>query len=580
MRLRSAVLVLLAALLSASLAAGSAAAQGLDAADAASLVETIAGSDEMAARTAFDTALSATTRAEDRDDILVARAAFEARLENHAEAARLWLEIAAQRAERLGPQSPERAAALEAAGDAFWRAGDTAAAIAAHSDAIRTDLMRGLALDAIPLHAALAERIEAIAQPRLRLRYRAEIEALTPFSASLGDATAPADARPAHSLVRIFYATDRARTDSERPSEIYGSERGELDYGWADVSIPLVHKPGALEAPTVWTFEAEDLTRHVVLKSVTPAVSADMFAQMQNHLEITGSNEAFVFVHGFNVTFADAARRTAQMAYDMNFEGLPILYSWPSQGSLFAYLADAAVVQLSARRLSGFLDQVVADTGATRIHLIAHSMGNRALVEALELFALRNADKPPAFDQVLFTAPDVDAGLFAEMAETIRPAVRRMTLYTSQKDWALMASRKLHGDAPRAGEGGPGTPIPAWVDSIDMSTLGEDMLAHSYFANDASALTDILTLFWRDSPPERRCGIGPGSPAATAAAWLYDPTHCDGSAMLSALAQLRSARVSSLSEALSLIESRFAPPELEPEKITELETAVSQILGD
>ena len=42
--------------------------------------------------------------------------------------------------------------------------------------------------------------------------------------------------------------------------------------------------------------------------------------------------EAFVFVHGYNNSFKAAAFRTAQIAYDLEFEGAAICYSWPSQG--------------------------------------------------------------------------------------------------------------------------------------------------------------------------------------------------------------------------------------------------------
>ena len=34
--------------------------------------------------------------------------------------------------------------------------------------------------------------------------------------------------------------------------------------------------------------------------------------------------QAFVFVHGYNVLFEDAVYRTAQLAYDLGFEGAPI----------------------------------------------------------------------------------------------------------------------------------------------------------------------------------------------------------------------------------------------------------------
>ncbi|MEM1317623.1 MAG: alpha/beta hydrolase, partial [Pseudomonadota bacterium] len=72
----------------------------------------------------------------------------------------------------------------------------------------------------------------------------------------------------------------------------------------------------------------------------------------------------------------------------------------------------------------------------------------------------------PPFDQVVFAAPDVDAGLFAAMAETARPLARRMTLYASNNDWALEVSRKLHGNAPRAGQGGDAMLVSSAIDSV------------------------------------------------------------------------------------------------------------------
>ncbi len=164
-------------------------------------------------------------------------------------------------------------------------------------------------------------------------------------------------------------------------------------------------------------------------------------------------------------------------------------------------------------------------------------MGNRALTDALELYALRHAGEPPAFEEVLFTAPDLDAGLFAAMARTIRPAARRLTLYASEVDWALAVSRRLHGDQPRAGQGGADMLISPDFDSVDMSAVGEDMLAHSYFANNPSALTDILSLFWRDTPPQQRCGMSRGE--GPDGFYVYEPERCDSNAMLAALVALR-----------------------------------------
>ena len=41
-----------------------------------------------------------------------------------------------------------------------------------------------------------------------------------------------------------------------------------------------------------------------------------------------------VFVHGFNVNFEDAVYRTAQITYDLQFDGAPFLFSWPTSGNI------------------------------------------------------------------------------------------------------------------------------------------------------------------------------------------------------------------------------------------------------
>jgi hypothetical protein len=204
-------------------------------------------------------------------------------------------------------------------------------------------------------------------------------------------------------------------------------------------------------------------------------------------------------------------------------------------------------------------------------------MGNRALTDALELYALRNSADPMAFDQVLFTAPDIDAGLFAEMMKTIRTVARRITLYASDRDWALVASRKLHGDAPRAGQGGQAIVHAEDVDAIDMSTVGDDMLAHSYYANNPSALTDILALFWRDAAPAERCGMVE-TQGDNGSYWSYDPSQCDGDALLSTLSILREEAATTREQARSVLDTAIAP--LAEAERTRLATAVDRLFGN
>ena len=89
-------------------------------------------------------------------------------------------------------------------------------------------------------------------------------------------------------------------------------------------------------------------------------------------------------MHGYNVTFADAARRTAQIAYDLGFDGAPVFYSWPSRAGFAAYEVDRENAEWSQVDLKNFLGQFAERSQADNIFLIAHSMGSRVLTGALE----------------------------------------------------------------------------------------------------------------------------------------------------------------------------------------------------
>ena len=379
--------------------------------------------------------------------------------------------------------------------------------------------------------------------------------------------------------VNVYYATDRAMTGKTRPARMFGSnlENG-LNYGIAEVTIPRTHVPGQFETPSVWKLEfTENPAKHVMLQSVSPVDKDAFFDAMTHDLNESGASDAFVFIHGYNVAFDKAAKRTAQLARDMNFRGLSVLYSWPSKGATIGYIPDTAVVRLSGRRLTNFLEDLVAKSGATTIHLIAHSMGNRAMTDALELMALRRAPiQAPVFDQVVFAAPDVDQGLFAEMVPTIRPLAKRLTLYASDKDRALEASRKLHGNRPRAGQGGDVALQHALIDTIDMSVLGNDMLAHSYVSNEQSAILDLSMLFWLNLSPENRCGLIGTLADTLRQVWKYQTSECSNSNLLPFVSTLRNQGAVSKAEIKETLRRSFA----DADQLRELEPLLLDLAAD
>jgi len=69
--------------------------------------------------------------------------------------------------------------------------------------------------------------------------------------------------------------------------------------------------------------------------------------KLRSALGSSETKSVLLFVHGFNTTFTDVALRTAQLAHDLSFRGLPLFFSWPSAGSTRSYFQDEEMAQLS-----------------------------------------------------------------------------------------------------------------------------------------------------------------------------------------------------------------------------------------
>ena len=324
-----------------------------------------------------------------------------------------------------------------------------------------------------------------------------------------------------HETVRVFYGTDRNLTGSTRPKEFFGAKRASLSLGFCDVSIPKNHQEGKLESPKIWKLEfRENPDKHVVLKSVEPASGPEFLTSLretiQNSIEVkqtpegevsSTGGEAFIFIHGYNNSFEDAARRTAQIAYDLKFKGAPLMYSWPSQakGSLWAYKEDARTAQWCEENVTLFIEAIANESGARKIHLIAHSMGNRVLSRALKNISQKLAtsgNPQPLFNEVILTAPDIDAQIFKDsIAPHIVQTANRFTIYSSSDDLALKASRIANSFwHERLGEGGSYlTVFPKYkqINVVDASDIDTNLFAlgHSYHADNVSVLGDVKQVF-------------------------------------------------------------------------------------
>jgi esterase/lipase superfamily enzyme len=329
-----------------------------------------------------------------------------------------------------------------------------------------------------------------------------------------------------YAQVEVFYGTDRIERRSRVPEEKFGQERSNwsnLHLGVCRVSVPRDHRMGQIERPSIWRFEFRpDPKKHMVLLDVRPLSQPDFYLRLKGNLGKSRERELLVFIHGYNVSFANAVLRTAQLAYDLGLDGAPVLYSWPSQAVHSKYLVDETNVEWTAPHLEKFLRELAARSSARSIHLIAHSMGNRALTRALQQIAARtDRNAKPLFSEILLTAPDIDSGVFADLAKVFRRAGERVTLYASSNDEALKASKKVHG-YPRAGESGLNLVVLPGVDTIDVSAVDTSLLGHSYYGDNRSVLSDVFNLLRKREPPDRRFGLRKRKKAGLPY-WVFSP---------------------------------------------------------
>ena len=321
------------------------------------------------------------------------------------------------------------------------------------------------------------------------------------------------------SIVPVFYGTDRARKTGPKRLT-YDWERGRrLELGRALVTVPAAHVVPMVERPWALTIpyfeitlyeEAEDPKRHFTMKELK-ALTRDEFLSLVRE-RLGGSqrfkDHALIFVHGYKTKFDNAVYRTAQIAYDLKFDGAPFLYSWPSGGTYQGYTYDRESAGQAERYLRDFLKLVSDDTGAKKLSVIAHSMGNQVLLRVLQDLN-RSVPADVKISQLILAAPDVDRDNFVNIVESIKDIAEGITLYAAANDAALQISRSVNGGVARAGDVpyGEGPIIIKGIDTIDATATSMDSLGinHAGYAENNALLSDIRDLISTGvRPPDQR----------------------------------------------------------------------------
>ncbi|MDM0035584.1 alpha/beta hydrolase [Variovorax sp. J22P271] len=305
----------------------------------------------------------------------------------------------------------------------------------------------------------------------------------------------------------VWYGTNRQAVDPDDGSKGYAKARGpKLEVGRCVVSVPSSRAFGSTGSSALlrWLKRTDDRIR---LRETTPLAQQRQWQEMSDALTTTqssiGRRDVLLYVHGYNTSFEQAAVRAAQLHVDLGVPGVTAFYSWPSRANLMGYFADEAAIDASETHLAEFVHSLCTRIDAGRVHVIAHSMGNRGLLRALaQLEGSERAKGLLRIGQIFLAAPDIDVELFSRLAAVYPKLSDRTTLYVSRRDRAVWLSLFLH-QFPRVGYAPPVTVMDG-IDTIEVSAIDFSQLGHGAYAQAEPLLYDIGGLLRNDLMPASR----------------------------------------------------------------------------
>lgn len=280
----------------------------------------------------------------------------------------------------------------------------------------------------------------------------------------------------------IFVATTRAKADDYRL--VFSGQRSpDISFAKVDMSVPGIHRPGSIELRK--RNQPADPAKYFLANEVSAYKGAKPFANDLKADIAKRGGRALIFVHGYRTQFDSAVYRLTQIAHDSGYAGTPILFSWASGGRTVDYVYDTNSATAARDALEETL-RLVAASGAKRIDIIAHSMGNWVTMEALRQLAITNdQDLNGKLGDVVLASPDIDVDVFKSQMHRYGIPKKPFYLFLSSDDRALELSSIIAGNRPRLGGYKDAAEIAKLgVTVVDLSNVeAGDSLNHTKFAD-------------------------------------------------------------------------------------------------
>lgn len=242
---------------------------------------------------------------------------------------------------------------------------------------------------------------------------------------------------------RVIVATSRMA--SAEPEYFSGERDFSTNFARFDVSIPPDREPGTIRYPKGDPDPQTDFVITQARNLEGPSAflrEVNTAAAALPRAERTG----VVFVHGFNTNFAESLYKDVQLRHDLESPGVGVLFSWPSEAKLLAYVADRENALFSRDALAETLSLMSKSTLGS-YNVVAHSMGTFLTMETMRTLAL-SGDRATLskIKSVILISADLEVDVFRRQAPPVLAAGIPIYLLVSDDDKALRLSAVIRGE--------------------------------------------------------------------------------------------------------------------------------------
>jgi esterase/lipase superfamily enzyme len=290
--------------------------------------------------------------------------------------------------------------------------------------------------------------------------------------AGMGATGAAFDASSLAADPTLLIATTRKRVNGGRAKPWFGPERAPAMTVARAKLVPPDDGRMSLAAVGLADWRLEEV-------EPMSAEPGDLFAQ-------ASGLDVLIYVHGFKQTFETAALDAAHLSDGIKFRGLTMVFSWPSKAGFFDYAYDRDSAMWSRDGFERVLHSIVSVPGASRIHIVAHSMGTMLTLESLrELYTQYGDTVAGRIGAVVFAAPDIDMDVFSSAINRMGPLASKITVIAATNDRALALSGRIAGGMTRVGAAEKAAIEQLGVRVIDASESGWGIVNHDLFLSNA-----------------------------------------------------------------------------------------------